>query len=287
MTIYIARTAKFTLVSWEAARFPGARAVRHGWDGVVESGGSVKRASLDTAMVVIPPLVLAAVLAVFLPAELAALAGAVVAVVLFALAQYLRHRVPREPTGRGPAVHRLTGIPERTRFDRFVDTAERVSRTWPALGGLVDEAAASAMLSTALWEISGVLARRQELTAVLTELSRPDFAAASPDDRTALELQTQLRATKQALSDIEIDLAAREASLRRAEEAGRAFIREQEMRRAIRAAEESLHPDAAAARPADAGAELAEQTNLVLDAYRELTAGLHRPDAPPSSGAQA
>jgi hypothetical protein len=281
VTIYIARTAKVTLVSREAIRFPGVRVERHGWDGTVATGGSTRRATLDTAMVVIPPLVLAAVLAVFLPGELAALAGGVVAVALFFLAQFLRHRADRPPgepsTRRGESERKLTAFPERNMFDRFVDTAERVSRTWPALGGLVDVPEASAMLTTALWEIAGVLTRRQELTAVLAELSRPDFAAASPDDRTAQELQTHLRATKMALSDIEIDLAARESSLRRAEEAGRAFIREQQMRDAIRAAEESLHPDAAAALPSDAGADLAEQTNLVINAYKELTAGLHRP----------
>lgn len=284
MTIYIARTSEVTLVSREPARFAGARVVRHGWDGVVETGEPTKRATLDTAMVVIPPLVLAAVLAVFLPAELAVSVGAVVAVALFFLAQFLRHRAtrPPAPAGRGPSVRELTAPAEREMFDRFVDTAERVSRTWPALGGLVDVPETAAMLTTALWEAAGVLARRQELAAVLAGLSRPDFAAASPNDRTAQELRAHLRATKQALSDLEIDLAAREASLRRAEEAGRAFIREQEMRQAIRAAEESLHPDAAAALPADSGAALADQTNLVIAAYRELTAGLNRPHNDPA-----
>jgi hypothetical protein len=134
------------------------------------------------------------------------------------------------------------------------------------------------MLADALWEIAGVLARREEFAGVLAGLSRPDFAALSPEDPAARELRAQVRTTKEALSQVEIELARRETSLRRAEEAGRGFIREQEVRSAVRAADESLRTvappfGAGAERALDAGAELAEQTRTVLQAYRDLTSG--------------
>jgi hypothetical protein len=183
-------------------------------------------------------------------------------------------RIPR--SGRGE-LHVLSAAPERAAFQQAVGVADRIAETWPALGALVDPADAEPLLAEALWEIAGVLARRQELTAVLAELSRPDFAAVSAADRTARELRAQAQATRAALTQVEADLARREASLRRAEEAGRHFIREQEMRQAIRAAEDSLR-DTLAGLPTtapDHAADLAEQTQSVLTAYRELTAGLH------------
>jgi hypothetical protein len=177
----------------------------------------------------------------------------------------------------------LSAPAERAAFQQAVDMADRIAETWPALGTLVDPADAEPLLAEALWEISGVLARRQELNAVLADLSRPDFAAVPTADQTARELRAQTRATRAALAKVQADLARREASLRRAAEAGRHFIREQEMRRAIRAAEHSLGeatPDFGTPTP-DPAADLAEQTQSVLTAYRELTAGLH-PTPPPS-----
>lgn len=119
------------------------------------------------------------------------------------------------------------------------------------------------MLADALWEIAGLLSRRQTLTGVLVALSHPEFAARPTD-----ELNAQLRSTKQALSELDVDLAHREASLRRADEAGRDFIREEDMRRAIRSAEMSR--EAPVPLP-DAGMKLADQTRSVLEAYRELS----------------
>jgi hypothetical protein len=169
----------------------------------------------------------------------------------------------------------LTAAAERTAFDRAVTVADRVAKTWPALDGLIDVPEAENLLAEALWEIAGGLARRQELKAVLAQLTRPDFAAAPPADATAAKLQTQIRATKEALSAVEIDLAGRLASLGRAEEAGRTLIREREMHEAIRAAERSL-----ATTSPDPAADLAEHTHLVLTAYRELTTTLHPDDRP-------
>jgi hypothetical protein len=129
-----------------------------------------------------------------------------------------------------------------------------------------------------LWEIAGVLARRQELVAMLADLNRPDFTASASAEDTALELTAQVRATKAVLAEVETDLARREASLRRAEAAGRDFIRDQDMRSAIRSAEASLRAGAPVDLPPapahDAAADLADHTRSVLAAYHELTAAL-------------
>ncbi len=177
----------------------------------------------------------------------------------------------------------LTDPADRAAFDRALAIADRISATWPRLGSLINPADAEALLAGALAEIAAVLARRRELAAVLAGLSRPDFAARSASDETARELRAHLSATRTALTGVELELARREASLSRAEKAGHDFIREQEMRQAIRAAEESLrtsaHPELGPARVPDAGADLAEQTRAVVDAYRELTAGPHHPSS--------
>ena len=144
--------------------------------------------------------------------------------------------------GRGPrpGIVTLTEPAERAAFDEAVDAADQFAGTWSELGTLIDPAAAEALLADALGEFAAVLARRQELTAVLAQLSRPDFMARPPTDPTVRELHAQLRATKAALAEIDADLAHRRASLTGAAAAGREFIRDQEMRSAIRAAEESL-----------------------------------------------
>jgi hypothetical protein len=180
----------------------------------------------------------------------------------------------RRSSGAGE-VRSLASPAGRSAFDQAVAAADRISETWPELGDLVDEPAAEEMLAEALWEVSGLLARREELESVLGGLSRPEFAAAPLDDPTAHDLAAQLRATKEALSAIEIELAARLTSLRNAEEAGRAVTRERQMRDAIRAAERSLSTASdASTPPVDPAAVLAERTEAVLVAYRELTASL-------------
>ena len=106
-------------------------------------------------------------------------------------------------------------------------------------------------------------------------------SAPVPVEDTTGDVRVQVDAVKAARARIEAELAGREASLRRAEQAGRDFIREQGMRRAVRAAEDTLRTTpsgvASASVALDAGADLAEHTRSVLTAYRELTAG-PRPD---------
>jgi hypothetical protein len=288
--LYVARDAKVTVVCRSRLRMSGAQPVRRDWRGLVEVTAPTlepkpPRPLSDAVVVFLSPLLAGSLTAAFAPLE----AGLAVGGGLFLVASYvapvLRRRVLRRRAGQAPHASRaevriLSEPSERAAFQQAVQVADRIAGTWPALGTLVDPAQGERLLAEALWEISGVLVRRQELTGVLAGLSRPDFAAVSPTDQTARELRTQARATKAALTQVEADLGRRAASLRRAEEAGAHFIREQEMRQAIRAAERTLRDVTPGAPIPDPAADLAEQTQAVLTAYRELTAGL---DAGPPS----
>jgi hypothetical protein len=288
--LYVARDEAATIVSRERLRASGSRVVPRPWTALVETTApSVAGPKPDTssphgtALVVLPPLVAFALVTTFSTLELGLATGGAV---FFGIA-YVEPAVRRRLTRKGatdvpPTAHTLRGEAEREAFGRAVSLADSISRTWPQLGELIDVPTAESMLAEALWEIAAVLARHQQLTVVLADLSRPDFVAQSPSDETALELRTQRQATERALAALELDLARRDSGLRRALQAGRDFIREQQMREAIRKARESLgtdQPDAIDETPSDAAADLADHTRTVLDAYRELTDGL-RPDPP-------
>jgi hypothetical protein len=293
--LYVARDSAATVVSRQRLPMAGAQLVHRPWTALVEvtvpdvREPDEEHEQRGAGWLFGPPVVAGAIAATLGAAEI----GIAVAAVTFFAAAYvepaIRRRVQARRARPAPVTARiLTSAADRAAFDEAVGAADAVSATWPRLGALVDTAEAETMLADALWEIAGVLARRQKLSRVLADLSRPDFAAQPAADETALELRSQLEATQRALADLESDLAQRLASLRRAEQAGRDFIREDEMRRAIRQAKETLgSPDPAptalpstALTPADTAAELADQTRSVLAAYRELTAGLHSDPSP-------
>ncbi|WP_433296785.1 hypothetical protein ACQP2F_39295 [Actinoplanes sp. CA-030573] len=307
MRLYVARDRTATLIGRSDPRVPGHR-VAHSSRALTEIRASEDPPPVEHSLPVVagiwaPPALIVLVGSLYVGIVMAV---ALAVIALFTLGYAVpaiarsRPRKPRpplaarsasparralsaDPTGAGPQADPadsrvLTADAERAAFDRAVATADRIAETWPALGDLIETDAAESLLAESLWEIAGALERHQELAAVLADLTRPDFAAVSPADGTAERLRAHIRATKEALAALEVDLAAREASLRRAEEAGRTFIREQQMREAIKAAERSLNtaarpPFAAEAAP-DPAAELAEHTQVVLSAYRELTASL-------------
>lgn len=284
--LHVARDSRVTVVSRGRLRLSGGRLVRRPWPALVELTVPVveERESVGLALVVVPPTATAVIAAAAVSPEVGVVAGAIVFFALSYLSPTLRRRRgERHPKSRSAAAVTLSAPAERAAFEQAVGIADRVSETWPRLGALIDPAEAGSLLAEALWGIAGVLARRQELARVLADLSRPDFVARSPADGTARELRAHLEATKAALAQLEIDLVRRLVSLNRAEKAGRDFIREQEMRRAIQAAADSLRaardPQTGPAAE-DAGADLAEHTRSVVDAYRELTAGLHTNPSP-------
>ncbi|MET0423240.1 MAG: hypothetical protein ABW046_05170 [Actinoplanes sp.] len=266
--LYVLRRDDAVLVSRSRLRFAGGRPVPRSWSAVVEivPPAAGARSPADTALVVVPSLLAGGALAAFAPLEAAIATGGALLLTLPYVAPRLRRRWAARGADRTP-VRTLT---DRPAVDRVLALADRVAATWPELGTLIDPAEAETMLTEALWEITGVLERRQELTARLTDLTRPGFT-------TAKELTAQVAAVRSALSDSAIDLARREASLRRAEEAGRAFARDRQMHQAIQAAEHSLRADVAVAPEVDAAADLADRTGAVLTAYRELTTGPSTP----------
>jgi hypothetical protein len=213
----------------------------------------------DAIFVAVPPVVGGSITAAFAPVEAAYAVGGGILIATSTLAQPVRRRLQSRGL-RVSGSEKYTLTSERNAFHRAVTVADSISETWPALGSLVDTPEAEQMLADALWEMAGLLSRRQALTGVLADLSRPEF---TPTD----ELNVQLRATKEALSGLDIDLARREASLRRADEAGRDFIREQDMRQAIKAAEVEL---SATQMLPDASTRLVDQTRSVLAAYQDL-----------------
>ncbi|MCO8270979.1 hypothetical protein M1L60_10280 [Actinoplanes sp. TRM 88003] len=287
--LYVARDGAATVVSRERLPMARSRLVDRSWTALVEvTVPDVREPDEEleqrgAGWFIGAPVAAGAIAVALGPVEIGV---AVAAVTFFGLA-YIEPAIRRRLQARRPrpapvTARILTAAEDRAAFRKAVETADAVSATWPRLGALVDTAEAEPMLAEALWEIAGVLERRQKLSRVLADLSRPDFAAQPASDATALELRSQLDATRQALAAVEADLAQRQSSLHRAEQAGQDFIREDEMRRAIREAKKTLGtPDATPALPAattapsDTAAELANQTRSVLDAYRELTAGLH------------
>ncbi|MFF5293297.1 hypothetical protein [Paractinoplanes globisporus] len=315
MTLYVAKDRDTTAVSRTALRVPDGRRVRRSWTALIEDRIGTHHSGNDAgvpmiALMTLPAVVVALAAARYLGALAALVAGSIVLFITGPIVPLAtRRRRRRSWRWRGPGAEAvadraatgqtrlLTAESERTTFDGAMAAADRVADTWPALDGLIDTDEAGPLLAEALWEIAGVLTRRQELKAVLAGLTRPDFAGLPADDPTAARLQDQIRATKQALSAVEIDLATRQANLRRAEDTGRSFIRERDMREAIQAAERSLratqdpalpapdpaatptHASTAAPAPApDPAADLAEHTEQVLAAYRELTTTPHPND---------
>jgi hypothetical protein len=342
--------------------------VRHAWTGLSETAvGEVSRRSLS-AVVVGLPVVAGGVTAALGAVEAGIVTGGIAVLAMSYLAPGLSRRLAKaaravrsREVGRGDVVV----LSEAAAFDRIVGIGDRISETWPELGTLVSPVEASAMLGSALWEIAGLLARREELTGVLAALNEagasasagfagpagvgpsPGWPAGIPPsgsagvgpssgsagvgsssgsagvgsssgsagvgpssgsagvgpssgsagggwshETAALQLEAQRTATKMVLSEIEIELARREANLRRAEDAGRTFVREQRTRRAIRTAEESLRAlptDQVGA--GDPRGDLAEHTQAVLIAYQELVAyqelladrGPDQPRAPKSA----
>jgi hypothetical protein len=283
--LYVARNASVTVVARRRPWLAGSRTVRRRFYGtLVEKAPPVQGArwsAREAAIVLAPPI---AVLLLTTAASGSALGGFLLGGAVFFLLAYLgpmqRERQSRR-IGTRPSPDRrvLSQSTGREVFDRALQSADRVSETWPSLAELVRVADAEAMLSEALWELAGVLAKAEEVHTVLVELSRPEFAQRSRSDETAREVEEHRRATRAALVALNEEIARRVGGIERAEAAGWSFIREKEMRRAIHAAEESLRsvrPEdtgvVAGAARADAGAELAEHTQSVVEAYRELTA---------------
>jgi hypothetical protein len=279
--LYVARDRSATVVARSRPWMIGGRIVRRRYYAtLIERAvpGPHHWSALGAGVVLVPPLIVfLAIIGVSGSVALGILTGCVV---FFGMAYLGPMQGPRRLIGGPPAadVRVLSQSTGREVFDGALQSADQVSETWPALAELVRVADAETMLNEALWELAGVLVKAEQVHTVLVELSRPEFAQRSRTDETAREVEEHRRATRAALVTLNEEVARRVGGIQRAEVAGWTFIREKEMRRAIQAAEESLRsvrdedPEVATgvAKP-DAGADLAEHTQSVVEAYRELT----------------
>jgi hypothetical protein len=269
--IYVTRNDGVLVVSRRRPGWLPSRPVPRSWDTLAEIPPPTGRPPGETTLVFAPPVALGALAAVFAPAEIGVAVGGAALIASTYLTPRLRRRLAGRRTRRPDTVV-LRSERARSAFDHALGLADRVGETWPGLGALVDTDEAATMLAEALWQIAEVLARREELDGVL-EPADFDPSVASAETR------SQLSAARAARARVDAEFQRREAALRRAEEAGRDFIREQQMREAVRAADHTLRsmPPAVFAGPGtslEPASSLAEHTHSVLAAYRELTAGL-------------
>lgn len=181
----------------------------------------------------------------------------------------------------GDDAHVLVAHEERDAYARAVIQARRVRATWPALGELIDEAEADRDLTRALGDLAALLARRQQIRRLRTELSdvhRQDLPAGSP----ALQaLTAQLDRAGQLWDETGRTANRMLGSIVAAAKAGESLIHEQQVHETARAAERTIArlADAGPTVLAEAGPELAGRTAAVIAAYRELAARAPVPSA--------
>lgn len=159
---------------------------------------------------------------------------------------------------------------ERVAFERAVVVARRIRRTWPALPDMIDPLTADRALTHAVRDLAGLMARRQEIRRLRAELSEVR-AENVPDGSPAVHA---LAAQRVRVEELWLDTAEQAnrilRSLDAAALAGESFLRELAVDETARAAGQVLDRLEMGAPPADAGPELADRTDAVLSAYREL-----------------
>ena len=174
---------------------------------------------------------------------------------------------------RGEDSHVLWAPEERLAFERALQVARRIRRAWPELRDMLDPVDADHTLTRALDQLAALMARRQQIRRLRTELTeagQADLPADSPA-RLALAAQRERvealwretgRAANRMLSGINATALA-----------GESVLREKRISQAARDAESAIsHLAAVPAATFEAGPELAERTAAVLNAYRELAA---------------
>lgn len=272
-SLYVAHDDELVIVSPLPLEVTGGRGMSYAWGSVLEITPADPPAEHDpltgllysfaAVLVLIGTLLLAGGVAAGGAAILAALAvggGAVV------------HRWRQRPgVIAAPSLetdrdqhHVLVEDRDRKIFSDAVDLCQRTSETWPALGALVDVPLAERQLARALFDLAGALERRQELRELHAELAHHDGA---------FELAPRMARLTAALADLDAEVGRRLATLNAVAVAGEELIRDQAVDALARQADEALArltTSLPAATP-DAAADLAERTEAVLRAYRELT----------------
>jgi hypothetical protein len=182
-------------------------------------------------------------------------------------AEHTLFEVPREPGARV-----LVSADERAVYQRAVAVVGRIRRAWPALPGLIDSSAEHA-LGRSLDDLATLLARRQEIRRLRAGLSGVRHDGVPAGSPAVAALQEQRDQAERLWHE-----AGREAnrilrSLDRTALAQESLLRERHVGETARHAELVLAGLTPGAPVADAGPELADRTDAVITAYRELAAG--------------
>jgi hypothetical protein len=159
---------------------------------------------------------------------------------------------------------------ERVAFERAVVVARRIRRTWPALPDMIDPIVADRSLTHALGDLAGLMARRQEIRRLRSELSGVRAENVPGDSPAVAALAAQRERVEELWLSSAEDANRILRSLDAAALAGEAFLREQAIGETARAAGQVLDRLTVDPPPADAGPDLADRTDAVLSAYREL-----------------
>ena len=281
--LYVARDDNTTIVSLRRLRVTGPGMVVTRWGGIEES--------VSASQTILPAPSLKQAAAVLLPPGLTATAfwaagagseatiGAGTAVLfvgayLWPLLQRKLRPADARPRNTGDAPFRtLFDEQERRLFQETLDVAERITDTWPDLEGLIDQRDAEWSLNQALWDLADLLARRQQVRRILASLESQKTEHLRPDSTASAGLAANLTRARTTLQRLENEAAARRASLADAQAAGTRFVHEQRTLKALQESSESLTALPVESTRADIGAELAERTAAVLQAYQELSEG--------------
>nr|WP_296075236.1 hypothetical protein [uncultured Actinoplanes sp.] len=173
-------------------------------------------------------------------------------------------------TPQADDVRVLISAEERTAYRRAVVTARRVRRTWPALSGMIDPVTAGHALTRALDELATIMVRRQEIRRLregLHAVREEGLPAASPARRALTGQRERVEGLWQETGEQADRILT---GIETAALAGETFLRERHIGETVRRAELVLSGLSAGAPPAETGTELAERTEAVLSAYREL-----------------
>jgi hypothetical protein len=239
---------------------------------VPASGRSRAHRVRFAARLALPVFLLAAVLgAVGIPWLLGAAGGLVlIAVVAREQARAARTGVIAVPPGDG--AHVLVAREERAAYERALVVSRRIRRTWPALGDLVDPADADRTLTRALEELAALMARRQQIRRLRTELREASPGTVPPDSPAVQALTAQRDRVERLWRATGAQANRMLSSIDAAAMAGESLIREQRLQQTAREAERVITRLAltGAAPAIPAGPELAERTAAVIAAYREL-----------------
>ncbi|MFD0745005.1 hypothetical protein ACFQ1L_26715 [Phytohabitans flavus] len=135
----------------------------------------------------------------------------------------------------------LLAAPEdRNALGAALNIGKRICRTLPSLAGMVDTDAAERLLASALFDLAKVLQHRQDVRTLLIELRRQRHRGLPADSPAARKLMAQRDRLKQALSDLDAEVARRLGELEATAVASENFMREREIHQVTSRVDQTL-----------------------------------------------